>query len=827
MMPFSLVVFLASSTLGQPSATPPPAATPVDFSREVRPILSKYCFQCHGPDDQARKAGLRLDERESALKKLRGGSHAIVAGRAAESELIARLTTTDETLAMPPAKFGKKPTAREVDILRRWIDQGAGYTKHWALLPPVRHPAPPVFERAWVINPIDNFILARLERDRLQHAPPADRYALIRRVSIDLTGLPPTPEDADRFAKDNRPGAYERAVDALLAKPSYGERWASMWLDLARYGDSAGYIHDPPRTIWRWRDWLIQALNDNTPYDRLTIEMLAGDLLPNATLEQIIATGFHRNTTTNTEGGSNAEEHHHAAVVDRVNTTMQVWMGSTFACAQCHNHKYDPFSQKEYYQIFAIFNNTADFNTEEPSIKVPRVGRNREFAELTAQLAEANKRLEEETRLMDAKRPEWEKTVERAKLPKEILAALAVPAVKRTVAQQNALAAQHRATSAMWSALAADAKRVETALEQVSTTTMIAKEIASRETHVALRGVYKDRGDRVDPGTPASLHPAAPNVKLGRLGLAKWLVDPANPLAARVAVNRLWQELVGIGIVETSEEFGMQGEPPSHPELLDWLATEYIRLGWDTKQILKLIVTSAAYRQASHASADALSADPANRLVARGPRIRLSAEALRDQALAASGLLSPKMFGPPVQPFQPANGYAGGFTAKTDWATSQGEDRHRRALYTRWRRNLPYPSMVAFDVPDRAVCSVRRTRTNTPLQALVTLNDPVFVEAAQALARRIITEGGPTPESRARFSFRLAAVRPPTEAEVQRLVALYKGARTNVADNVPRTNALATKLLGPLPAGMDATDAAAWTVVSNVLLNLDEVLTKR
>jgi Protein of unknown function (DUF1549)/Planctomycete cytochrome C len=347
MMPFSLAIVLAGGAIGQPPATTPSATTLVDFSREVRPILSKYCFQCHGPDDQARKARLRLDDRESALKKLRSGGQAIVPGRAMESEMFARVTTTDETIAMPPAKLGRKPTAAEVDVLRRWIDQGAGYTKHWALVPPVRHPVPQVSDRAWVINPIDSFILARLEHEGLRPAATADRYALIRRASIDLTGLPPTLEEADQVANDDRPGAYERAVDALLAKPAYGERWASMWLDLARYGDSAGYLHDPPRTIWRWRDWVVRALNDNMPYDRLTIEMLAGDLLPNATTEQIIATGFHRNTTTNTEGGINAEEFHHAAIVDRVNTTMQVWLGSTFACAQCHNHKYDPFSQKE------------------------------------------------------------------------------------------------------------------------------------------------------------------------------------------------------------------------------------------------------------------------------------------------------------------------------------------------------------------------------------------------------------------------------------------------------------------------------------------------
>jgi hypothetical protein len=803
------------------------APRPVDFSREVRPILSAYCLQCHGPDERARKARLRLDVPEGATKELPSGNRAVVPGRPDESELIVRLTSADEGHAMPPRKFGKKPTAREVETLRLWIRQGAGYAKHWAYVPPVRHPLPEVADPSRAINPIDRFILARLDREGLRPAPPADRFTLLRRVSLDLTGLPPTPEEAERFAKDTRPDAYERAVDAILAKPGYGERWASVWLDLARYGDSTGYTHDPARTIWRWRDWLIRALNDNLPYDRFTVEMLAGDLLPGATTEQVIATGFHRNTTTNTEGGSNAEEYHFAAVVDRVNTTMQVWMGTTFACAQCHDHKYDPFSQKDYYRLFSVFNNTADFNSETPSERVPRVGKDAEYAALVARLSAAKKRLEDETRRVDGQRPAWEKTVDRAKLPKEAAEALAVPAEKRSKAQTDTLAARHRPTSAAWSAVDAEVRKLETELEQVSTTAMVMKEIAPRPTHVAIRGDFRNRGEAVGPGVPAALHPATAGVKLDRLGLAKWLVDPANPLTARVAVNRLWQEIFGVGIVETSEEFGTQGEPPSHPELLDWLATEYVRLGWDTKQLLRLIVTSAAYRQASHATEELLARDPLNRLLARGPSVRLSAEALRDQALAISGLLSPKMYGPPVQPYQPVNGLAAAFGQSTDWETSKDEDRYRRALYTRWRRNLPYPSMLAFDVPERAVCTVRRIRTNTPLQALVTLNDPVFVESAQALARRVLAKGAMTPEERVTLAFRLAVARPPSAVEVQRLVRLYEQSRAALAADAAKAAALATKPIGPLPAGVDAADAAAWTVVANVLLNLDEVLTKR
>jgi hypothetical protein len=798
----------------------------IDFSRDVRPILSNHCYQCHGPDDQARQADLRLDKADGATSELPSGLRAIVPGRPDDSELIARITTTDESLRMPPAELGRRPTEQEVDVLRRWIEQGAGYSQHWAYVPPERPALPPISDPVWPANAIDHFVLARLDREGLRPTLPAERYELLRRVALDLTGLPPSPEEADRFANDSSPEAYEKAVDALLAKASYGERWAAMWLDLARYGDSAGYLHDPPRTIWRFRDWLIRALNANTPYDQFTIEMLAGDLLPGATSEQIIATGFHRNTTTNTEGGSNSGEYHFASVVDRVNTTMQVWMGSTFACAQCHNHKYDPFSQREYYQVLAVFNNTADFNSEEPSLEVARVGLEAEHAAFTAQLAEGRRLLEEETARVDARQAQWESSVDRASLPQPVAEALAVPEAERTPAQRDAIAAHHRGLSPERAAADTEATRLKSEVDRTGTTTMIMREVDPRPTHIHIRGEFASLGEAVSPGVPAVLHPLSPDTKLDRLGLARWLVDPANPLFARVAVNRFWQEIFGVGIVESSEEFGMQGDPPSHPELLDWLATEYARLGWDSKQLLKLIVTSATYRQASKVDAELAARDPYNRLLARGPRVRLSAEALRDQALAASGLLSPKMFGPPVHPYQPLNGLAAAFGPSTDWENSQGEDGHRRALYTRWRRNLPYPSMIAFDVPERAVCSLRRTRTNTPLQALVTLNDPVYVEAAQGLARRMMLEAGPTPEDRAGLGFRAVLTRPPTAAEVARLTDLYAQARQRLAGDPAAAAALATKPIGPLPEGIDAVEAAAWTVVGNVLLNLDETLAK-
>ncbi len=799
----------------------------LDFTREVRPILAARCFQCHGHDDKVRKDGLRLDVRDGATKELKDGSRAIVPGKPDDSELYQRITADDSSV-MPPAKAGKRLTKEEVAVLKRWIEQGAPYAQHWAYVKPVRPAVPAVHDRSWPINPIDAFILARLEKEGLHPAPRAGRYALIRRLSLDLTGLPPTLEEADRFAHDPSPDAYEQLVDRLLRSPAYGERWAEVWLDLARYADSQGYANDPDRTIWRWRDWVIQALNANLPYDQFTIQQLAGDLLPNPTRPQLIATGFHRNTLTNTEGGTNPEEFRSVAIVDRVNTTFEVWLGTTIGCAQCHNHKYDPFSQKEYYQLYAIFNNTDDSNlgNDAPIIPAPRVGREKEFDALTARLAEARKKLAAETHKVDAAQKDWEKTVKPASLPKDLAAILARPADKRDAKQKEKLAAYHRALSATWKALDAEVRSLDGRLKAIGTTTPVLREGTPRPTHIHIRGNFLAKGDPVKAGLPALFPPPPPGQPITRLTLARWLVSPNHPLTARVAVNRLWEEIFGTGIVETSEDFGTQGDLPSHPELLDWLATEYIRLGWDTKQMLKLIVTSAAYRQSSQVTPELLERDPSNRLLARGPRVRLSAESVRDQALFVSGLLSPKMYGPPVQPPQPQFGLSAAFGSTTDWQTSAGEDRHRRALYTRWRRNAPYPSMTTFDAPERTFCTVRRLRTNTPLQALVTLNDPVYVEAAQALARRIAAHPGSTCD-RAEYGFRVCLTRPPSAREVHRLVSLFEQARQRYAKEPAKASAMATKPLGPAPKGVNVADLAAWTVVGNVLLNLDETLAKR
>jgi hypothetical protein len=820
----ALIVLLA--------ATVARAADKVDFNREIRPLLSSKCFQCHGADEKARKSKLRLDLFETATKPAKSGELPIIPGKPDQSELIKRISTHDDDDVMPPSEHSGPLSAAQIATLRAWIAQGAHYAPHWAYVKPVRLPAPAVQDTSWPRNEIDRFVLAKLEKEGLPPSPEADRYALIRRVSIDLTGLPPTIKEADDFAHDPSPDAYDKLVDRLLASPAYGVRWAQVWLDLARYADSQGFANDPDRTIWRWRDWLIQSLNRNERFDQFTIDILAGDLLPNPTQDQLIATGFHRNTLTNTEGGTQPEEFRSAAIVDRVNTTLQAWTGTTIGCAQCHDHKYDPFKQKEFYELYAIFNNTEDHNTADdaPTIEVPRVGQEKLAGELKPKVAEARRKLDEENKRIDAGRAAWEKSIKPDSLPKDLAAILAKPAKKRKKDQAEKLANYYRdQTSPDWKKLDADYRSLEQQYRQLVVTTPVLKEGKPRETFIHLRGNYLAHGEKVQPALPAifKFSASSADAPVNRLTLARWLINPENPLTSRVAANRLWEELFGIGIVETSEDFGTQGEPPSHPELLDWLATEYIRCGWDSKRMLKLMVTSATYRQSSAVSEQLAQHDPYNRLLARGPRVRLPAEEIRDQALAASGLLSRKMFGPPCQPPKPNFGLSAAFGATTDWKADTGEERYRRGLYVRIRRNAPYPSMTTFDAPERTTCTVRRMRTNTPLQALVTLNDPCFVEAAQALARRIVKEGGSNVESRVTFAFRACLTRPPTLAEAARLAQLYQAAYDKYQADPKDAEEMATQPLGPAPRDANVRELAAWTVVSNVVLNLDEALAKR
>jgi hypothetical protein len=759
-------------------APPAQAADTPDFQREIRPILSNSCYKCHGPDAAERKGGkdgsggLRLDTEAGARAALDGGV-AIAPGHPDKSELVARIKQSDPDELMPPPKSGVKLTSHEIGLLEQWVRGGAKYVKHWSYVKPRQPPLPEVTNKQWLRNGVDSFILARLEKDGLSPQPEADRLALARRVALDLTGLPPSPEEADAFVNDQTPDAYERFVDRLLASSAYGEHWARQWLDLARYADSAGYADDPLRQIWGFRDYVIRSFNANKPFDQFTLEQIAGDLLPNATDDQLIATAFHRNTMTNNEGGTNDEEFRNAAVVDRANTTMSVWMGTSFACAQCHTHKYDPITHQEYFQIFAFFNNTQDADRKDESPLHGYLGEEQQpqRAQWEAQLAGLGAT------------PDPQKA---AALRKQIdgLAKITVPI-------QRDLAPAQR-----------------------------------RKTQVQLRGNYQALAEAVTEGVPAAFHPLPEGAPMNRLTLARWLVDEANPLTPRVIANRFWESIFGTGIVRTSEEFGAQGELPSHPELLDWLAGELLREKWDVKKHIRLLVTSAAYRQSSKVTPGMNERDPGNRLLARGPRIRHSAEMVRDQALAASGLLSRKMFGPPVRPPQPNLNLSAAFGGGLDWKNSTGEDAHRRALYTEWRRTAPYASLTTFDAPNREVCTLRRNQSNTPLQALVTLNDPVYLEAAQALARRMMASAS-TAAGMADHGFRRCLTRPPTAMESQRLLALHDEALAWFKSRPDKATAFATLPLGAAPAGTNLPDLAAWTTVANVLLNMDETLMKR
>ncbi len=753
---------------------------PLDFAKDVRPILAKNCFACHGTDETHREGGLRLDLRDAAIKKLEDGKTAIVPGHAERSELVRRITAAKADDRMPPADANATLTKDQIGLLTRWVAEGARYSLHWSFEKPVRPPLPSVSRPDWPANAVDRFVLARLDRASMAPSPMADPHTLARRLSLDLRGLPPTPADVDEFVQDPSPVAYERMVDRFLADPGFGERSARPWLDLARYADSAGYASDPLRTIWLYRDWVIDALNADMPFDQFTIEQIAGDLLPKPKTEELIATAFNRNTMTNTEGGTDDEEFRVAAIKDRVDTTMDVWMGLTIGCAKCHSHKFDPITQKEYYQFFALFNQTADNDqpNESPTLSIPSPMHDRQVAAINARISALKKRL---------------------------------AAVKDKKKLKRQIADLERARSPV-------------------TTVPVMRELPAakhRKTHVMIKGNFLVTTDEVGPGVPAFFGSLPKNVPADRLALARWLVDRENPLTARVAVNRVWSQLFGQGLVETEEDFGTQGKPPSHPELLDWLAVSYMDHGWDTKWLVRLLVTSATYRESSRITPEGLKKDPGNKLLARAPRFRLEAEMVRDQALALSGLLSQKMKGPSVFPPQPGGLWRAAFNGRDRaWTTSRGEDRYRRGLYTFWRRTIPYPSMTTFDAPSREVCSVRRIRTNTPLQAFVTLNDPVYVEAAQALARRIVHEGGASPEERCRYALRLCVATPPQQRQVDELISLLLAERKHYREDAQAAHALATEPLGKVPPGLDETELAAWTVVANVLLNLDGVLTK-
>ena len=700
---------------------------------------------------------------------------------------------------------------------------------NWAYVKPVRPELPNVKHSHWPRNSIDFFILARLEKEKLKPALEADRATLIRRLSLDLTGLPPTIAEVDAFLADKSKDAYDKLVDRLLASPHYGEKWARQWLDLARYADTHGYEKDPRRSMWPYRDWVINSFNRDMPFDEFTIEQIAGDMLPEATREQKIASGFHRNTMYNTEGGVDREQSRVETVVDRVNTTATVWLGSTLACAQCHTHKYDPFTLKEYYQFFAFFN-----KADEPEMELASPAQKERQEKLQAEKTGLETELNKQTPELTAAQAAWEQKViadkaELAKLKAGIREALILEKSKRTEKQNKAVFDYFRSIAPELKSVndqLAELRKKEKELKEEIPTTLVMKERDQpRETHVLARGNFLNPGDKVMPAVPAILPTLPGGEPANRLTLARWLVSPENPLTARVTMNRVWEQYFGHGLVETVEDFGTQGERPTHPELLDWLATEFVRQGWSLKAMHRLIVTSATYKQSSRATRELTERDPYNRLLARGPRFRVPAETVRDVALEASGLLSPKIGGPSVFPFQP-DGIWTQIYSGDKWEISKGEDKYRRGLYTFWRRTSPYPAFMSFDSPSRELICARRLRSNTPLQALTTMNDPGFVEASEALARRIMKETKGDAAKRVAYGFRLCEARPPRADEVKRLVALYEQELAQFKQDTKAAEKMATSELGKPAENMNLEELAAWTVVANVLLNLDETITK-
>jgi hypothetical protein len=988
------LLLLAAVLIGCFRSSPAGAAGP-DFAREVRPILANHCFKCHGPDDKARKARLRLDTRDDALKGGRSGQSAFVPGKPAESELVRRILSNDENELMPPPAARKQLTAEQKDSLKRWVAAGGEYRPHWAFVKPTRPKIPTLSRDAErsARNPIDNFVFAKIESLGIEKPQPdADKYTLVRRVYLDLIGLPPTPAEADAFVADTSPDAYEKLVDKLLASPHYGERWARRWLDLARYADTNGYEKDRPRSIWPYRDWVIKALNDDLSFDRFTIEQLAGDLMPNATQSQRVATGFHRNTMLNEEGGIDPLEFRYYAVVDRVNTTGTVWLGLTLGCCQCHNHKFDPIPQRDYYRVMAFLN-----NAEEPEIEVPSDEVSKKRAELTAKIrdlytalpgkvapekfsawlaagreqavrwtilmptkieagltrltpladgsllasGDATKhdiyeltfanlpagvtawRLEalphqslpaggpgrayyegpggdfllgdlkltldgtpvkfagamdtggqkeftaalaldanEQTGWAGARRPGTPSTavftpaaplpaarsamlkltferhyaaslgrlrvavttdarpVKASDVPAEIEALQLIPESQLTAEQRAALVGHYANTAPELEAARDEIAALQKQFPPAPTTLVIKERPADfpRKTFVHTRGEFLQPAEEVQPGGLTALHPLPTGEPLNRLTFARWLVSSDNPLAARVVVNRAWAAFFGRGIVATLNDFGYQGDPPTHPELLDWLAVEFMDRGWSMKRLHKLIVLSATYRQTSHETPDLGKKDPENRLLTRGPRFRLEAEEIRDSALKAGGLLSEKIGGPSVFPPQPPGvtdtAYAGGA-----WKVSAGEDRYRRGLYTYSKRTTPYAMAATFDAPSGEACTARREVSNTPLQALTMLNDPAITEAAQALGQ-VATKADGTTGAKVTMVFRRCLIRPPTADETEVLEKFYAAQRGKFAADAKAAAKFAGSDNG------DVVERAAWTAVARAVMNLDEFVTR-
>ena len=836
---------------------PEPASSVVDFQRDIRPIFQQRCVTCHGTSTQTN--GLRLDDRNAAL---RGGysGRAILPHQSAESPLIHRVASSQEGFRMPPA--GPVVTRREVGLLRAWIDQGAPWTprevpekpghlaasdEHWAFQM-IRRPKPPEVEQAdWVGNAIDQFVLAKLETAAVAPSPEADPSTLVRRLSLDLIGLPPSVEETRAFLEDSTSGAYERLVDRLLDSRHYGEKWARHWLDLARYADSDGYTQDLARPFaWRWRNWVIQALNHDMGFDEFTTLQLAADLLEDSTPNQLAATGMHRNTLRNREGGTIYEQSRFEETVDRVNTVATVWLGLTVECAQCHDHKYDPITQRDFYSLYAFFDNVRDVHIDAPlpGELGPYLRKRAEYLqrrhELLAEhhVPELQPEWERQMKIAEAnpgERTDWDlcydvlyqmtdggwevlhkDPAERTFREREMLTDYFIDWYHTVVSKQRTEELQYKQLRKKLTALKAS-------YPQLSQARIISERGAPGQTSLRVRGEWNRRGIEVDPQPPAFLPPPTFEGRATRLDLAKWLLSEKNPLTARVAVNRMWQEFFGRGLVRTSEDFGTQGSLPTHPALLDWLAAEFIGRGWSMKQMHKLIVMSATYRQSSRMRPELLERDPENTWLARQNRLRLASETLRDSALYVSGLLSPRVGGPSVFPPQPTGVAEITYDWDTErWPESTGPDRYRRGLYTFFHRTSPYPQLMIFDAPDSNRTASRRRRSNTPLQALNLLNDEVFLEACRGLALRVFSESPPNWRERLNRVFQLTLNRMPSEREAHELEQSYERQVTLFRHSPSDADGLVR--IGS--EDHDPTEIAAWMGLGRVLMNTDEFINR-
>jgi hypothetical protein len=820
-----LVFLLRGSSFAQASAAE------IRFSRDILPLLSDNCFHCHGPDPkEGRKGELRLDE-EADAKRPKTGRPAIAPGKPQESEILHRLRSTDPDEIMPPPKSGKKLTPNQISLLTQWIREGAPWGKHWSF-EPVRRPD--LAEKN--SSEIDAIILNRLRAEGLSPNPAAPKHTLIRRLKLDLTGLPPSPEEVDAFVEDTAPGAWERLVDRTLASPAFGERMAWDWLDAARYADSNGYQGDADRSMWPWRDWVVRAFNENLRYDQFTLWQLAGDLLPEPTREQILATGFNRNHMINGEGGRIAEENRVDYVMDMTETMGTVWMGLTLNCCRCHDHKFDPISQKDYYGFFSFFNQTpvtgsgGDPSTA-PFLEITTAEQKKVLDAAKTEVAKSTSALDVEEKAvfkMSNRQKAWETDFAKT-LPKSALEALKIAPTNRRPEQWNTLIQFFEKTHPDYGATLKDARTAHAALAkillEVPRVMVMGDQPKRRATFVLDRGLYTQPGEEIQARVPESLpRMDADMAKANRLDLARWLVSGSHPLTARTAVNRFWQMLFGIGLIKTPEDFGVQAEYPVHPELLDWLAAEFMDSGWDVKHLLRTIVLSESYRRSSHTPSPVLrERDPDNRLFARGPRFRMPSWMIRDQALAIGGLLNATVGGKPVFPYQPSGVWDEATFGKRKYTASAGNDLYRRSLYTFWRR-IVGPT-VFFDTARRQVCEVKSLRTNTPMHALTTLNDTTYVEAARAFAQLLLQS---TVEDSARLALagKRALGRPPLPEEE----AVWRRTLAKASAAFHAEPESAKKLLtvgdSPRDARIPEQTHAAWTLLCLNLLNLDETLTK-